>query len=83
MDVHHPHLRQFGCRSHCACDSIGDVVKLEIKENLKAQTREPLDSPRAFRREELETHLEKACRTPKGPRQGAGRPQAVDIQGYD
>jgi hypothetical protein len=83
MDVHHPHLWQFRRRGDCACDSIGDVVKLEVEEYFKAQAREPLDRPWAFSREELEPNLEQACRTPKAPRQGAGRPQAVDIQGYD
>jgi hypothetical protein len=49
-------------------------VELEIEEYLETQTREPLNRPRAFSREELESYFEEACRTAKPPRQGAGRP---------
>jgi len=49
-------------------------VELEIEEYFETQTREPLNRPRAFSREELEPNLEEACRTTKPPRQGAGRP---------
>ena len=83
MDVYHPHLWQVRRRGDCSCDRIGDIVELEVEECFKAQVREPFNRPRAFRREELKPDLEQACRTPKAPRQGAGRPQAVDVQGYD
>jgi len=58
MDVHHPHLWQVRRRGDRSCDSIGDIVELEVEECFKAQAREPLDRPRAFRREELKSNLE-------------------------
>lgn len=72
--VDHPHPRELRRCGDCSCYGIGYVVKLEIEEDLEAQTREPFNRPRAFRREELEPNLEEACRTAKPPRQGAGRP---------
>ena len=58
-------------------------MEFQIEEDIEAQARELFNRPRAFRREELQPNLKEACRTAKPPRQGAGRPQAVDIQGYD
>ncbi len=43
-------------------------MKLEIEENLKAQSRELFYRPRAFSREELEPYFEEACCTTKTPR---------------
>jgi len=74
MDVNHPYLRQFRRCGDRACNCVGNVVELEIEEYFETQTREPLNRPRAFSREELEPNLEEACRTTKPPRQGAGRP---------
>jgi hypothetical protein len=58
-------------------------VEFQIEENVKAEARELFNRPRAFSRKELQPNLKQACRTAKPPRQGAGRPQAVDVQGYD
>ena len=83
MDVEHCYLRQFSRRGDRAGNCVGDIVEFEIEEYLEAQTREPFDRPRAFSCEELKPNFEEARRTAKPPRQGAGRPQAVNIQGYD
>src|SRR5271154_3999204 len=60
---------------------IGNIVKFEIEEDFEAQAREFFDRSRAFRCEELQSDLEKARRTAKATRQGAGRTQAVNVQG--
>jgi hypothetical protein len=79
MDVHQPYLRQLRRRGNCSGHRVGDVVELQIEEYIEAQARELFDCPRALSSEELQPYLEKACRTAKPPRQGAGRPQAVNV----
>ncbi len=74
MHVDHPHLRELRRCGDRAGYGIGDVVELEIEEDLEAQTRELFNRPRAFSREELEPNFEEACCTAKPPRQGAGLP---------
>ena len=83
MDVDHPHFGQLRGRGDRAGNRVRNVVELEIEKYLEAQTRELFNRPRAFSRKELQPNLKQACRTAKPPRQGAGRPQAVDVQGYD
>jgi hypothetical protein len=39
MNVQHAHTWKFGCSGHRACNRIGNVVKLQIEENISAQTR--------------------------------------------
>ena len=83
MDVDQADLGEVRSGGNSASHGIGDVVKLEIEEDFEAQARDFLDRSRAFRCEELQAYLEKARRTAKATRQGAGRPQAVNVQGYD
>jgi hypothetical protein len=83
MDIHQADLGEARSGGHGAGHGIGDIVKLKIEEYFEAQAREFFNRSRAFRCEELQANLEKARRTAKATRQGAGRPQAVKVQGYD
>jgi hypothetical protein len=58
-------------------------MEFEVEKDPKAKPRELLNGSGAFGCEKLAPHLEEACCAPKLPRQGAGRPQAVKIQGDD
>jgi hypothetical protein len=83
MDVDQAHLGEVRSGGHGAGHRVGNIVKLEIEEDFEAQARDFFDRSRAFRCEELQANLEQARRTAKATRQGAGRPQAVKVQGYD
>ena len=83
MDVDHPHFRQIRRPGDRAGNRVGNVVELEIEEYLKTEVRELFDRSRAFSCEELKPYFEEACCAAEPPRQGAGRPQAVNIQRYD
>jgi len=58
-------------------------VKLQVEEDAKAKARELFNGSRALGCKELASYFEAPCCTPKPPCQCAGRPQAVNIQGYD
>ncbi len=83
MYVDQPDPGQVRRGGNRAGNGIGDVVELQIEEYIEAEAREPLNRPRALSCEELQPDLEQARRTAKTPRQGAGWPQAVNVQGYD
>jgi hypothetical protein len=83
MNVQHAHTRKVGCGGHRACNRIRNVVKLQVEENISAQTRQLSNSLRALGCEELLADFEKPSYAAKLPRQGVGRPQAVNIQGND
>ena len=74
MYVDHPHLRQLRRRGDRSGDCVGDVVELQIEEDIEAQSRELFNRSRTFGCEELKSYFEEACCTAKPPRQGAGRP---------
>jgi hypothetical protein len=83
VQCEHADPRQAGCGCHRASHGIGDIVKLEIEEDIGAKARKLFNGLRAFGCEELFADLEKASYASKLPRQGAGRPQAVHIEGND
>jgi hypothetical protein len=74
---------QPGCGGNRPGHSIRDIVKLQVEEYPEAEGRKLFNGPRALRREELTADLDKAGHATKLARQGAGRPQAVNIQGND
>jgi hypothetical protein len=71
------------CSSHRSRHRVGDVEQFQIQEDLKTEARELSNSARAFGGEELAPDLDQAGNPAKLTRQGASRPQAVNIQGYD
>jgi len=83
MNVHHAHTRQVGCGGHRACNRIGNIVKLQVEENISAETRQFSNGLRALGCEELLANLEKPSYSAELSRQSASRPQAVNIQGND
>jgi hypothetical protein len=56
--IDHPDVWQVRRGGNGTGNCVGDVVKLQIEEYVEAQTREPLERPRAFSREELQPNLE-------------------------
>jgi hypothetical protein len=68
---------------HGASHGVGYVVKLQVQEDPKAQAGQLFHCPGTFGRKKLAADLEQAGSIPELPRQGAGWPQAVNIQGYD
>ncbi len=83
MDVDQADLWEVRSGGHGTGHRSGNIVKLEIEEDFEAQARDFFDRSRAFRCEELQANLEEARRTAKATRQGAGRPEAVNVQGYN
>ena len=62
---------------------MGDIVKFQVEEDLKAKARELVDDLRAFGGVELAANLEEAGRALEPPRQGQCRAQTVVVQGDD
>lgn len=78
-----PDFGQAGSGGNRPGHSIRDIVKLQVEEYPKTEGRKPFNGARPLRRKELTADLEKAGHATKLARQGAGRPQAVNIQGDD
>jgi len=76
-------VRQFDGSRHGFCHCIWDIVEFEIEEDLCAGVREHLNCPRTLGSKELTPNFEEADYPAKPARQGAGRPQAVNVKGDD
>jgi hypothetical protein len=83
MQSHHVNARQFSSRSDRSGHRVGDVVKFQVEEDSEAHIRELFDGSRSLGGKELTTDFEKAGCPAQLARQGAGRPDAIDIQGND
>jgi hypothetical protein len=83
VDIHQADARQFRGSPDGTGYGVGDIVEFEVEEDTEAEAREPFDGSRTFRSEELAADLDHAGDTTKLTRQGAGWPQAVNIQGND
>ena len=70
---------QAGCGGNRPGYGIRDIVELQVEEYPEAEGRKPFNGPRALRRKELTADLEKASHASQLARQGAGRPQAVNV----
>ena len=76
-------MRKLHGRRNGLCHGIGDVVKFQIEENLRAGVRELLNSSRTFGSKELATDFEEPDRSAKFLYQSGSNPEAIDIQGND
>ena len=83
MNVHHAHTGKVGGSRYRACNSIRNVVILQVEEDIGTKTRQLSNSLRALGGEELFANLEKAGDSAELARQSASQPQAVNIQGND
>jgi hypothetical protein len=83
MHVQQANARQPYGSSDCAGHGGGNIVKLEVQENLQAQIGEPLHYPGASRGEQLAAHFDHADPSDQPPRQGNGRSRRWEIQGDD
>jgi len=83
MNRQQPHVRKLGCRCYGSSDRIRNVVEFKVHKQPEPQSREHLDSSRAFSGEQLAAYLNEPHRSSKPTRQCARKPEAVNIQGDD
>ena len=83
MDGQQADFRKAGCGSNRPGHGVRDVVELQIEKDSEPEGRQPFDRRRPLSRKELAANLEDAGHASKLARQGAGRPQGVNVQGDD
>jgi hypothetical protein len=79
MKRQQPDVWQGGSSNHSFCNSVRDVVELEVQKDLDPLTRQLFDGSGTFGCKELAADLEETGHANKLARQGAGRLNAIKV----